>query len=137
MTKNTIILLAFVLAKFVLQYTLISPEYDLQRDEYMHLDQANHLAWGFVTIPPMTSWLSTIIQLLGNTPFWVRFFPTLFGALTIVVIWKTIETLKGNLFALVLGGDVCFIIRASTPQCLVSTQLIGCFELGYAVFYDD
>ncbi len=104
MTKKTIILLSFFLAKFVLQYTLISPEYDLQRDEYMHLDQANHLAWGYATIPPMTSWLSTIIRLLGNTPFWVRFFPTLFGALTIVVVWKTIEALKGNLLALVLGA---------------------------------
>lgn len=104
MTKKTIILFAFIGAKFVLQYSLISPEYDLQRDEYMHLDQANHLAWGFATIPPMTSWLSSIIKLLGNTPFWVRFFPTLFGALTIVVVWKTIEALKGGLFALILGA---------------------------------
>jgi 4-amino-4-deoxy-L-arabinose transferase-like glycosyltransferase len=104
MTKKTIILLSFLLAKFVLQYTLISPEYDLQRDEYMHLDQANHLAWGYASIPPMTSWLSSLIQLLGTTPFWVRFFPTLFGALTIVVVWKTIEALKGGLFALVLGA---------------------------------
>jgi Dolichyl-phosphate-mannose-protein mannosyltransferase len=104
MTKKTIILFAFILAKFVLQYSLIIPEYDLQRDEFMHLDQANHLAWGYATIPPMTSWLASIIQLLGNTPFWVRFFPTLFGALTIVVVWKTIEALKGGLFALVLGA---------------------------------
>jgi hypothetical protein len=41
---------------------------------------------------------------LGNGVFWVKFFPALFGALTMVVVWKTIETLKGNLFALVLGA---------------------------------
>jgi 4-amino-4-deoxy-L-arabinose transferase-like glycosyltransferase len=104
MTKNTLILLGFVIIKFGLQYALVSPEYDLQRDEYLHLDQANHLAWGYTSVPPATSWISYLIDFLGNTPFWVRFFPTLFGALTIVVVWKAIETLNGNLFALILGA---------------------------------
>ncbi len=104
MKKNTIILLSFITAKFILQYILISPVYDLHRDEYLHLDQANHLAWGYISLPPVTSWISYIIKLLGNGFFWVKFFPALFGALTIVVVWKTIEELKGNLFALVLGS---------------------------------
>lgn len=104
MTKRTIILWGFILAKFVLQYYLINPDYDLQRDEYLHLDQANHLALGYLSVPPVTSWISYIIQLLGNSVFWVRFFPALFGALTILVVWKTIEELKGNLYARVLGA---------------------------------
>lgn len=103
MNKKTIILLGFITAKFLLQYLLINPEYDLHRDEYLHLDQANHLAWGYISVPPVTSWISYIIKLLGNGFFWVKFFPALFGALTIVVVWKTIEELKGNLYALVLG----------------------------------
>src|SRR6186713_3711410 len=101
MTKKTIILLSFIALKFLLQYLLLSPEYDLQRDEYLHLDQAHHLAWGYLSVPPFTSWISYIIYLLGNSVFWVKFFPALFGALTIVVVWKTIEELKGSLFALV------------------------------------
>jgi hypothetical protein len=104
MTKRSIILLGFIALKFVLQSILISPEYELQRDEYLHLDQANHLAWGYLSVPPVTSWISYIISLLGNSIFWVKFFPALFGALTIWVVWKTIEELKGNLFALVLGA---------------------------------
>lgn len=104
MSKKTIILLAFILLKFVLQYVLISPEYDLQRDEYLHLDQAHHLAWGYLSVPPVTSWVSYIIFLLGNTIFWVKFFPALFGALTLLITWKAIEVLKGNLYALVLGA---------------------------------
>src|SRR5687768_8510444 len=102
MRKQTLILIGFILLKFLLQYVLISPEYDLQRDEYLHLDQANHLAWGYVSVPPVTSWISYLIKLLGNSVFWVKFFPALFGALTIVVVWKTIEELQGNLFALIL-----------------------------------
>ncbi len=103
MKRNTWILLGFIIAKFILQYTLVNPIYDLQRDEYLHLDQGNHLAWGYISVPPVTSWLSYLINLLGASVFWVRFVPTLFGALTLVLVWKIIEELKGNLFALILG----------------------------------
>ncbi|MFC0182108.1 Dolichyl-phosphate-mannose-protein mannosyltransferase [Pseudarcicella hirudinis] len=104
MTKKTIILIGFIIAKFLLQYSLISPEYELQRDEFLHLDQGHHLAWGYLSVPPLTSLISYIIYLLGNTVFWVKFFPALFGALTIVVVWKVTEELKGSLFALILGA---------------------------------
>ena len=104
MTKKTIILIGFIILKFALQYILLSPEYDLQRDEYLHLDQAHHLAWGYLSVPPVTSWFSYVIFLLGNSVFWVKFFPALFGVLTLIVVWKTIEVLKGNLYALLLGA---------------------------------
>ncbi|WP_348823428.1 ArnT family glycosyltransferase [Flavobacterium aestuarii] len=111
MSKKTLLLLGFILLKFILQYSLISSDYDLQRDEYLHLDQAHHLAWGYLSVPPFTSWISSLILLLGNSIFWVKFFPALFGALTIVVVWKAIEELKGNLFALILGA-VCVFFSA-------------------------
>ncbi|MGO4771833.1 ArnT family glycosyltransferase [Flavobacterium sp. W22_SRS_FK3] len=111
MSKKTIILIGFIILKFVLQYVLLSPEYDLQRDEYLHLDQGNHLAWGYLSVPPVTSWFSYIILLLGNSVFWVKFFPALFGVLTLVIVWKTIETLKGNLYALILGA-VCIVFSS-------------------------
>lgn len=104
MNKKTAVLLVFVLVKFVLQYQLISPEYDLHRDEYLHLDQGSHLAWGYLSVPPLTSWISYLIQLLGNTVFWVRFFPALFGALTLVMVWKSITALNGDLLAHILGA---------------------------------
>lgn len=111
MKKKSWILIGFIFLKFILQYILISPEYDLQRDEYLYLDQAHHLAWGYLSVPPVTSWISSIIYFLGNSVFWVKFFPALFGALTIVVVWKTIEELKGNLFALILGAT-CVLFSA-------------------------
>ncbi|MEO6668310.1 MAG: glycosyltransferase family 39 protein [Ferruginibacter sp.] len=104
MSKRTWILFGFIMLKFLLQHFLLSPEYDLQRDEYLHLDQGQHLAFGYESVPPFTSWISWIIYQLGNSVFWVKFFPSLFGALTIVVVWKTIEALNGNLFALILGA---------------------------------
>jgi len=104
MTKKNLILLGFIVLKFLLQFVLISSDYDLHRDEFLHLDQARHLAWGYMSVPPFTSWISFLISMLGNSIFWIRFFPALFGALTIVVVWKAVEELKGNLFALILSA---------------------------------
>ncbi len=111
MTKKTTILIAFIGLKFLLQFLLLSSEYDLQRDEYLHLDQANHLAWGYLSVPPFTSWTSYIIQLLGKSFFWIKFFPAFYGALTIYLVWKAIEELDGNLFALILGAT-CVLFSA-------------------------
>ncbi len=104
MKIRNLVLLGFILLKFILQYILIDPVYELHRDEFLHLDQAHHLAWGYTSVPPFTSWISWIILQLGNGVFWVKFFPALFGALTLVVVWKTIEELKGGWFALLLGA---------------------------------
>ncbi|TKC04729.1 glycosyltransferase family 39 protein [Pedobacter polaris] len=104
MKKETILLVLFILAKIVLQYLVVNPVYELHRDEFLHLDQAKHLAWGFHSVPPLTSWISWLILQLGNSTFWIKFFPALFGSLTILVVWKTIEALKGSLFACILAS---------------------------------
>jgi len=104
MKKTVLLLIVFLGLKLILQYLLINPAYDLHRDEYLHLDQGRHLAWGYISVPPMTSWISFLIHLLGSNVFWVKFFPALFGALTVVIVWKIIEELNGKLFALLLGS---------------------------------
>jgi len=104
MSKNTTVLLGFIVLKFILQYFAIHPVYELHRDEFLHLDQANHLAWGYASVPPVTSWISLLIQFLGNSVFWIKFFPALFGAITIWVVWQTIDVLGGKLFAKSLGA---------------------------------
>ena len=111
MNKRTFILVCFIGLKFFLQYILLSPAYDLQRDEYLHLDLGHHLAWGYLSVPPVTSWISYIIYISGNSVFWVKFFPALFGAFTIMVVWKAIEELKGDIFALILGAT-CVLFSA-------------------------
>lgn len=98
-----LLLVILIISKFVLQYYAIDSGYELHRDEYLHLDLGNHLAWGYTSVPPITGILSLIIKLLGNTVFWIKFFPALFGALIIYIVWKTIEELNGGLIALVIG----------------------------------
>ncbi len=109
MKKQTLILIGFILLKFVLSYTLINPVYDLQRDEYLHLDQANHLSWGYISVPPMSSWIAWLIKILGNGVFWVKFFPALFGAGTLYFTWKMMEALNADLPALILGATAILV----------------------------
>jgi len=105
MRRKNIVLFAVVAIKFALQIFAIDPVYELHRDEFLHLDLGKHLAWGYLSVPPVTGVISFVIRLLGNSVFWVKFFPALFGALTMVIVWKTVEELKGGWFALLLASS--------------------------------
>ncbi len=102
--RELILLIAFIVLKFVLQYVLINPSYDLHRDEYLHLDQGNHLAAGYVSVPPATAFIAFLIKGLGNSFFWIKFFPALFGGLTLVVVWLIIKELNGGFYAQLLAA---------------------------------
>lgn len=102
------ILLLLILAKFILQYAMVNPIYELHRDEFLYLDQAFHPAAGYISVPPFTSWVAAVIHLLGGGLFWIRFFPALFGVLTIIMIWFIAEELDGGLSAKVIAS-VLFI----------------------------
>lgn len=104
MNRKNYLLLLFILLKFAIQYFAIDSGYELHRDEYLHLDLGKHLAWGYLSVPPITGIISHVIILLGNSVFWVKFFPALFGALIVVVVWKIVEELNGGWFALVLAS---------------------------------
>lgn len=99
MTKERLLLSFFILLKFTLQYAAVHPGFDLHRDEFLHLDQADHLAWGYLSVPPLTSWLSVLIRWLGDGEFWVRLIPAGLGAVTIWVVWDLVKRLGGNLYA--------------------------------------
>ena len=66
LVSNYWILIIFVVLKLVLQFVFVNPVYELHRDEFLHLNQANHLAFGFISVPPLTSLFSKIIYFLGG-----------------------------------------------------------------------
>jgi len=98
------ILLILVAVKMILQFVFVNPIYDLHRDEYLHLDQAFHFSFGYISVPPFTSWIARIIYLFGGGIFWIRLFPALFGALTIVLVWLIVEETGGRLQAKILAS---------------------------------
>ncbi len=100
------ILLAFLALKLILQFVLVNPIYELHRDEFLHLDQAAHPSFGYVSVPPFTSWMASFIYFMGGGLFWIRFLPAFFGALTIVFAWLIVESLDGKLAAKVLVASL-------------------------------
>ena len=111
--KDYWILMVLVAVKMVLHLLILNPVYELHRDEFLHLDQANHLAAGYISVPPLTSLVSLLIKLLGGGVFWIRFFPSFFGALTLIVIWMIVEQLKGGLLSKILVS-IIFIFSVYT-----------------------
>lgn len=102
LSLDTWLLIFFLLLKVVLSYVLVNDIYELHRDEFLHLDQANHLSAGFTSVPPLTSLFSLVIKTLGNSYCIIKFFPAAFGGLTILYCWRIVEHLGGNLLAKIL-----------------------------------
>ena len=93
----------FALAKFILPFLLQSPVYEPHRDELLYLAEAHHMAWGFMEVPPLLSVFAWLANLLGGGMFWIKFWPSLFGALTFFLTGKIILSLGGKWFALLLA----------------------------------
>ncbi|GAB3863811.1 glycosyltransferase family 39 protein [Hymenobacter segetis] len=100
--------LAFALLKFVSGYFLISPQYDLQRDEYLYLNQGQHLAWGYLEVPPLMAAQGWVSMALGGGFFWVKFWPFLWGAATLYLVMRLAQRLGGGWFATALAGT-CYL----------------------------
>lgn len=108
-TNLFILLLAII--KFALPFFLQHPVYELHRDEFLYLEQGHHLAWGYMEVPPMLSWLSYLTHLFGDSFFWVKFWPSLFGAFTLVITCYMVVEMGGKSFAVFVAG-LCILFTA-------------------------
>lgn len=99
------LLYLLALVKFVLPFYLQSSIYQPHRDEFLYLAEGQHMAWGFMEIPPLLSVFAWLTQLFGNRMFWIKFWPSLLGALTYIVSGKIIIASGGRYHALFL----CFL----------------------------
>lgn len=95
-SRSTYIIAAFAVIKFLVPFLFIHPQFELHRDEYLYLADTDHLAWGYIEMPPMLAVLGYISKLLGGTTQSVYLWGSLFGALTVIVIGKIVLQLKGN-----------------------------------------
>src|SRR5579872_2499165 len=67
------------------------------RDELATLDDARHLAWGYVAYPPLTPFLGRIeLILFGATPRGFRFFAELAQAIAILLTAAMARRLGGG-----------------------------------------
>ena len=101
----------FLLAiiKFSLPFLLQNSIYEMHRDEFLYLEQGHHLAWGFMEVPPLLSLFSKATLLLGGGFYWVKFWPSLIGAITLFITCSMARQMRGNLFSQFVAG-LCLII---------------------------
>ena len=90
--------------KFVLPFLLQSSVYELHRDEYLYYQQGQHVALGYLENPPLLSYLGTISSLFGGSEFSIKFWPALFGALTLATTCSIAAAFGGKFFAQLLSG---------------------------------
>jgi 4-amino-4-deoxy-L-arabinose transferase-like glycosyltransferase len=97
-----ILLLAII--KFVLPLFQQDALYELQRDEYLYYQQGLHLDLGYLENPPLLSYLGTISSWFGGSEAWIKLWPCLFGAATVVITCLIAAELSGKLFAQLIAG---------------------------------
>lgn len=98
--KHLLILLTVV--KFILPFLLQHPLYQPHRDEFLYLNYAGHMDWGYMEVPPLLSFFSWLVQQLDYTVFHVKLFPALVGAITFFMCGKLVLHLGGNRLSIIL-----------------------------------
>jgi hypothetical protein len=103
--KTWLMELIYLLAalKFMLPYLIQGSAYEPHRDEFLYLAEARHLAWGYYEVPPMLAVLSWFVNLMGGSIFWIKFWPSLFGSLTFVLVGRLVLMFGGKRFAILLA----------------------------------
>ncbi len=132
MTKNNRLLYFLALLKIIIPYLLQNPVYEPHRDEFLYLAEGHHLAFGFMEVPPMLSIFAWLTHLFGDGMFWIKLWPSLFGAATFIVAGKIVQSLGGKIFALILlflpfifGGylRMFFLFQPNAPELFFWTMI--------------
>ena len=115
MKRSSIVLLIFVLAKFLLQLTaLLQPEYGIFRDELYYLACTKHLAWGFVDHPPFSiAVLWAWVSIAGDSLVSLRIFAALISTIPVAMTGLITRRLGGEWKAQALA---CFAVLLAPVQ---------------------
>ena len=113
------IVLLFAIVKLSI-HLLTSTNYELHRDAFLYIAQGDHLDWGFLSVPPLTAFLSKILRLVtGDSTLAIRLFPALIGSISIIFVNLIVRELAGKKWAMILAS-IAFII---SPAFLRSNML--------------
>ena len=93
-------LLVLLALALVVVHTLTNGQYGFHRDELMELDDARHLAWGYVSYPPLTPFVGRVeLELFGTSLVGFRLFAALSQAVVLVLVGLAARELGGGRFA--------------------------------------
>jgi 4-amino-4-deoxy-L-arabinose transferase-like glycosyltransferase len=120
-------LLCLALASLVI-HVLVNGRYGFHRDELATLDDARHLAWGYVAYPPVTPFFARLsLQLFGTSLTGFRFFAAAACATATVFAGLIARELGGSLRAQLLaaGATMPFGLAAGVLMQYVSFDYLA------------
>jgi 4-amino-4-deoxy-L-arabinose transferase-like glycosyltransferase len=122
---DTNVLLLLGLALFLL-HMFTNHQYGFHQDEFVVLDNANNLAWGFVEYPPLTPFLAWIeLRLFGLS---------LVGARTFAALAQSIVLVLTGLMARELGARRAAQLLAAVGAAIAPIALIQGSLIQYVTF---
>ena len=104
-------LIVLVAVKLAVQLVAAN-QYGFHRDEFLYLAQAEHLAWGYMEVPPMIAFLGALIRAFGDGIYWIKLFPALFGGASMVILALMVRDLGGRRPAQVLALIAFLVVPA-------------------------
>src|SRR5712671_8130943 len=85
-TDGGLAILFALSAAVVVVHLLTGGRYGFHRDELATLDDARHLAWGYVAYPPITPFFARVsLTLFGTSLVGFRFFAAIAQAIAVVL----------------------------------------------------
>jgi 4-amino-4-deoxy-L-arabinose transferase-like glycosyltransferase len=117
-------LLALLGAALTLLHIAVNNRYGFHRDELLSLDNARHLAWGYVVYPPLTPFLARIELVL--------FGPSLRGFRFFVAVAQGLAPLFTGLAARAIGARRWAQLVAASAVSITGFSLVNGSFMSYA-----
>jgi hypothetical protein len=123
----TRLLLGMAACLFLL-HTATNGQYGFHRDELASLDDARHLAWGYVAYPPMIAFVGRFgLDVFGPSVWGVRLLSAITQAIVLVLAGLMAGEMGGNRFAQGLAA----LATAVTPVALGSGAIMQYITFDY------
>ncbi len=124
-SQDWLVLVAIATAT-VAVHLLAGGYYGFHRDELATLDDARHLAWGYVAYPPVTPFFARLsLILFGTSLVGFRFFAFIVEAIAVVVTGLMARELGGR------RGAQAVAAAAGIPFCIIGGALMQYVSFDY------
>jgi hypothetical protein len=123
--RDVTVLLCLAAATIIVHF-FVGEGYGFHRDELATLDDARHLAWGYVAYPPVTPLFARLsLEIFGTSVTGFRFFAAVAAAMSILLTGLMAWELGGGRFAKLIAAI------AATPFCLAAGSLMQYIAFDY------
>jgi hypothetical protein len=127
--KSDAAILIYLALATVIVHLLTGGRYGFHRDELATLDDARHLAWGYVAYPPITPFFARIsLTLFGTSLLGFRLFAAVAQAVAVVLTGLMARELGGG------RGAQLVAAVAAVPFCLAGGALMQYVSFDYLLW---